>query len=303
MKKTVWMIATTLVVCVVFSAFALGQDKTELKGLVTARTADTMTVQTTDGAKHAVVLTDETKVQMPKGLGLRHKQVAWTSLMPGLPVKVKGSADAQGQLVASVVEFTKESLHMASMIQAGLQPTQADLQAAQKDIEQSQQDIATNQQNIAEGSQKIQENTQQIAKNLEETNARFDSLADYDIKGEMVIYFKPGSSTMSAEDEATLAEKAAKVTPLKGYLIEVKGFADSTGNAAMNQTLSRNRAETVIDYLLQKCDIPARHILAPAAMGISNPVASNETTTGRKENRRVEIKLMINKAVPEVKGD
>lgn len=290
MRKAGWIFATTLVVCFMLSALAVGQDETKVKGLITARTADNMTVQAQDGSKQAVILTDETKVRMPKGLGMRHKEVGWTSLLPGLAVTVKGTPNAKGQIVASVVEFSKESLQMASTIQAGLQPTQRELEAAQQDIATSQQNIAQNRENIAA-------NQQQIAKNAKETNDRFNSLADYEVKGEMTIYFKPGSSTLSPQDKATLSEKAAKVMQLQGYLIEVKGFADSTGGAAMNQTLSKARSEAVINYLLQNCNIPARHLLAPGAMGISNPVASNETAEGRKNNRRVEVKLMINKAM------
>ena len=277
-------------ISIVLSAIALAQGSTELKGLITARDSDTMKVQTPDGTSHTVQLTDDTKVRSPKGLGLRKQKQSWTALIPGLAVKVKGTPDAQGQLVASQVEFSKENLQTASMIQAGLAPTQA-----QVDVNKT--NISANQQNIAQNQQDTELNRQQISENARQTQERFDSLADYDVKGEMTIYFKSGSSALSPQDKATLKEKASKATPLKGYLIEVKGFADSSGNAAMNQTLSRQRAEAVIDYLMQDCNISARHLVAPGAMGISNPVSSNETATGRKDNRRVEIKLLINKAV------
>lgn len=282
-------IATTLVVFLALSAATMAQESTEpastqLKGLVTARSADTMTVQSSDGTKHVVVLTDDTKVRMPKGLiGLRHKQVAWTALMPGLAVSIKGTPNARGQIVASQVDFNKESLEMASRIQAGLAPTQ--------------QQVEVNQQNIAENRQGIESNKQQITKNEQETNDRFASLTDYDVKNEFRVYFKPGSSAISAKDKAALSQLASEALKMQGYLIEVKGFADSTGNATMNQTLSKSRAEAVINHLLQSCNVPPRHLLAPGAMGISNPVASNESTEGRANNRRVEVKVMVNKAV------
>jgi flagellar motor protein MotB len=48
---------------------------------------------------------------------------------------------------------------------------------------------------------------------------------------------------------------------------------------------------------MQEGNVPPRHIVSPGAMGISKPVASNETTEGRKQNRRVEVKLMVNKGI------
>jgi OOP family OmpA-OmpF porin len=290
MKKTGWMVAVTVVLCFVFSALAVGEDNTEVKGLITGRSADTMTVRTSDGTTHEVVLTDDTKVRMPKGLGLRHKEVAWTSLIPGLAVTVKGNPNTQGKLVATQVDFTKESLQTASMIQAGLAPTQ-------RQVETNQQNIAANQQNSAANQQNIEANRQQITANERETDERFASLADYDVKSEVTVYFKPGSSAISDKDKAALSQMAASATKLQGYLIEVKGFADSTGAAAMNQTLSRDRAEAVIDYMMQSCNVPARHLLAPGAMGISDPAASNETTAGRADNRRTDVKVLVNKGI------
>jgi OOP family OmpA-OmpF porin len=289
MTKRRCPIVATVALCI-SSTLAAAQQSTELKGLITARDGDTMKLQTSDATGHTVVLTDDTKVRTPKGLGLRHQQQSWTSPIPGLAVKVKGVPDAEGQLVASQVEFSKENLQTASMIQAGLAPTQAQVEANKGNIESNQQNIALSQENI-------EMNRQQISADARATEERFDSSTDYDVKGEMTIYFNTGSGVISPQDKATLSEKAAKVVPLKGYLIEVKGFADASGDAAMNQTLSRRRAEAVVDYLMQNCNIAARHIVAPGAMGISNPVGSNETTVGRKENRRVEIKLMVNKAV------
>jgi outer membrane protein OmpA-like peptidoglycan-associated protein len=77
----------------------------------------------------------------------------------------------------------------------------------------------------------------------------------------------------------------------------VKGFADSSGNAAMNQKLSMDRAQTVIAYLIQTCNVPVRHVIAPGAMGTADPTAPNETPQGRAENRRVEVKVLVNKGL------
>jgi len=84
---------------------------------------------------------------------------------------------------------------------------------------------------------------------------------------------------------------------LTGYLIEVKGFADSSGNAAMNQKLSMDRAQEVVAFLIQSGNIPVRRIVAPGAMGTASPAASNETVQGRSQNRRVEVKVLVNRGL------
>ena len=283
-KKTKEVFIAVLVLGLMAVTSAYGAGETQLKGFITSRTADNMTVRAADGTSYSVTLTDDTKVQMPKGLlHVRHQNAAWTELIPGLAVTVKGAQDTQGHLVASSVTFTKGSLQYASAIQAGLVPTKDQVEANQQDIAAAQQNIAANQ--------------AQIAANQKETQARFASLADYDVKKEVAVYFKAGSSVLSPEGKAALTEAAKEASALHGYLIEVKGFADSTGNAAQNQVLSKNRAEAVVNFLMQDCNISPRHILSPGAMGISNPIASNETAAGRKENRRVAVRVLVNKGL------
>jgi flagellar motor protein MotB len=62
-----------------------------------------------------------------------------------------------------------------------------------------------------------------------------------------------------------------------------------------NEKLSADRAKSVVSYLMQQCNIPVRHIIAPGAMGEFQPAATNETAEGRAENRRVEVKVLVNK--------
>ena len=101
---------------------------------------------------------------------------------------------------------------------------------------------------------------------------------------------------ISAQGQAALTALARDAVNLKGYIVQVEGFADSSGNAAMNQQLSMARADAVTAYLIQNCNIPVRHIVAPGAMGTARPAAPNETADGRAENRRAEVKILVNKA-------
>jgi OOP family OmpA-OmpF porin len=65
----------------------------------------------------------------------------------------------------------------------------------------------------------------------------------------------------------------------------------------MNTKLSEDRAKAAIVFLMQQGNVPVRHIVAPGAMGEYGAVATNETDAGRAENRRVEVKVLVNKGI------
>jgi outer membrane protein OmpA-like peptidoglycan-associated protein len=274
--------------------------------MIISRTGETLIVSSA-GTKTTVVLTDDTKVQDKRGLlGVRKKQYSAVVLIPGLKVSVNGTTDDMGRVMAKAITFDGDDLETAEMVQAGLHPTAEQVAANQQNIATNQQNISTNQKDIATNQQNIGTNQQNIASNkadieknvadIEENTKRFSDLGDYDLKGEGTINFKPGSTKISAEDLARLDQLAQKAKDLTGYIIEVKGYADATGDAKMNTKLSQARAEGVVNYLVQH-GVPIRHITAPGAYGETNQVASNETASGRAENRRVEVKVLINKGI------
>jgi OOP family OmpA-OmpF porin len=80
-------------------------------------------------------------------------------------------------------------------------------------------------------------------------------------------------------------------------LIEVTGFASSDGDEAFNRRLSQKRADTVIQYLAENYSIPMRRFVVPMGYGEKNPVADNTTSVGRKENRRVEVRILSSKGI------
>jgi OOP family OmpA-OmpF porin len=281
------------------TAFAVPQgEKTKVKGMITGRTGDTLIVKSPDG-NAIVVLDDDTKVQRPTGV-FRKKQMSAAVLIPGLKVSVDGVSDNQNRVLAKSITFDSSDLETAEMIQAGLHPTAAQVAVNQQKIGVNAQNIEANQQNISANKQNIGTNQQAIQENIkdiEEANKRFDDLSEYDVKAQATINFAVGSAKISAQDEKELTDLAHKAVNLVGYLIEVKGFADSSGNAAMNQQLSEDRAQTVVAFLIQNCNVPVRHVVAPGAMGISHPAVSNETAAGRSENRRVEVKILLNRGL------
>jgi len=291
------------------SAFAFGAsgDKAKVKGIISGRTGETLIVNTADG-NTTVVLTDDTSTRDKRGLfGLEKQHMSNVVLIPGLKVDVDGTTDDQGRVVAKTITVDGDDLEASQMIQAGLQPTAEQVAANVRAIEANRQGVSANKVELAAHKEQIDTNAQGVVankqgveenlKNIKENTERFTALSEYDVKGQTSVKFAVGSSQLSKESEQALKDIAQTATSLTGYIVEVTGFADSTGSAAINTKLSAERAQAVVGYLFQQCNVPMRHIVAPGAMGEYGPAASNETKAGRAENRRVEVKVLVNKGI------
>ena len=297
-NKRMRIVVGLLAVCFValLSAYAQG-EKTKVKGLITARTGDTIVLKTTDWKQDDRYVSSMTtpRVQQPKGLGIRKKQMSAAVLIPGLKVSVDGTSQDATHVLAKSITFDGDDLETAETESAlVLMPVPTEQKVAnQQNIAKNKQDIEANQKNIASNKAAIDANAAEAA----ETSKRFSELSDYDTKAQLDVHFASGSTEISPSDQEALKKLANDAVNLKGYIIQVKGFADSSGNAAMNQNLSMERAQNVIAFLLENCNVPVRHIVAPGAMGEAAPVASNETAAGRAENRRVDVKVLLNKGL------
>jgi outer membrane protein OmpA-like peptidoglycan-associated protein len=306
-RKTIAISVMVLFIVLSQSAFGALGEKAKVKGMIVSRTGETLIVNSPEG-KVTVVLTDETTTKDNVGLfGLGKKKMSNVVLIPGLKLKVDGVSDDLGRVIAKTITVDGDDLETAEMIQAGLHPTAEQVAANVQTLEAHsgqlerhdvqlaahKENIETNQQNIASNKQQIEANI----KDIEENTQRFSALSEYDVKGQATVRFKVGSTAVSTEDQEELKKLAETATGLRGYIIEVMGYADSTGNAAMNTKLSADRAQAVVTYLMQQGNVPVRHIVAPGAMGEYGPAASNETKSGRAENRRVEVKVLVNKGI------
>jgi OOP family OmpA-OmpF porin len=280
----------------------------DVNGIIKNRTGETLVVQTDAGNDVTVVLTEDTKTVDKKGLfGLEKSQLGATVLIPGLKVSVRGTPDDQGRVVAKEIVTDGDDLEASEMIQAGLHPTaeqvaknvntlathNAKLGSHEETLGAHAQNIAANQQGISANQGRIQQNLSSI----EEHTKRFNALTDFEVKGDATVNFTVGSSRISKQDSAKLAQLAETAKGLTGYIVEVVGYTDSTGNAAMNTKLSEDRAKEVVTWLMQQGGIPIRHIVAPGAMGEYGARAPNEKKAGRAENRRVEVKVLVNKGL------
>jgi OmpA-OmpF porin, OOP family len=303
--RRIGIAVSLLAMCLLSLGSAQAGDKIKGKGVITLRSGNNLTVETDDDADVTVIVTADTKVQHPVGLGARKKQVTQDVLIPGLKLKYEGTGD-QTNVTAETITFDRDDLSLAKVIQAGLNPTAqqqaTNMRAYQANKEATDAEIAANQAAseaaIAAAKQDIATNQASIDQVAQSTQKRFSELGDFVVKGEHTVYFATGDYSVSGQDRNALADLAKQaLTYGKGYVIQVAAFADSVGTASSNQVLSKERAQAVVAYLLQECNVPVGRIVAPGAMGETNPAASNETASGRGENRRAEVKLLVNKGI------
>jgi OOP family OmpA-OmpF porin len=122
-----------------------------------------------------------------------------------------------------------------------------------------------------------------------------DAVVKYQMSKSATVLFPVNQSKLSDDAKKQLDDFASDTTGHPRYLIEVQGFTDSTGSATLNDRLSQMRAESVARYLVNEHKVPVKN-MSMLGSGEALPVADNKTRDGRKENRRVEIRLFIPEA-------
>ena len=297
--RAITTVAALLSAAFIFADIADAQP-VQVNGIINSRSGASMTLQT-DSGNVTVILTPETQAEEVEGIfHARHKDLAIAALVPGLAVDVQGSYNAQNQIVANTVKFKGSSLQTATDIQAGVAPVQQQEQAQQQQITQDQAKLQQQQQQLKAEQQEEAANAAKIAANkaaVAAVNKRFGELGDYNIWDEATVYFGNGKVNVDPQYFAQLQALAQKALTVKGYMIQVQGYASKVGSAALNQRLSQERASNVIDFLEQQCNIPLTNMLAPGAMGTSHQVDSDATAEGQAENRRVVVRVLQNKAI------
>lgn len=294
--------------------FTAGQQ-TKVKGVIVSREGNTMKLRGDDDAIGTIDLTGDTKIDMKHGVfGWSKSKMDVNSLLPGLRVEVEGKGNEQGALVASKVTFDPNSLKASRQIDTRVSPLEArtgslegrssqlesktgQLESRQGELESTEKQTQQQVGQVKQETDQAKQAADQANQGVGEVNNRVSNLDNYETKYSADVYFKINSSRLSPQAKQDLDKLAQEAKNEKGYVIEVAGYADKTGNAARNQALSEQRADAVVRYLEQQGDIPIHRILSPAGMGTSHEAAPNNTATGRKMNRRVEVKVLVNQGV------
>lgn len=117
---------------------------------------------------------------------------------------------------------------------------------------------------------------------------------------EAVLHFNNGKAAIDKKGEAAVRKLAEELKAVKGdYTVEVSGHTSSTGSAAFNKKLAKQRAESVAKILV-KAGVPAKAIKT-VGVGPDKPIADNKTKDGQAKNRRVEIDIETNAKNVEVR--
>ena len=141
----------------------------------------------------------------------------------------------------------------------------------------------------------IQAGVEATAAKTDEALAALSKVGEYDVRAETAVYFASGSAVVSAAGKKDLANIAKQAQGFQGYMISVLGYADPTGNAAFNQRLSAQRAQTVINFLKQQPGIQPARVLSASAMGqVEYDGAADPSTFS--SDRRVNVRVVTSAA-------
>lgn len=297
-------------------------QKMNIEGVILAEQPDSMSVRSTGGAIYNVSFASAPEIKEKKSNPFRGaKKFSKTDLVPGLQVEVKGTGDNSGSISAREIRFTRDDFKVAQTMDTRVVPVETSLTETRTrlgEAEQNAQRLSGQVQelsavsNAARGGAKAAQETADNAMNtatdarsradnakagVQAANERITSLDDYSVKNTATVHFKPGSAILSKEDKGELEKLADQAKGEKGFVIEVAGFASADGNESFNRRLSQRRADAVIQYMAENYSIPLRRFVTPMGYGESQPVADNHTRTGRKENRRVEVRILVSKGL------
>ncbi len=286
--------------------FTQGQQ-VKVDGVIVSRDGDIIKLRGDDNSVGTVDLTSDTKIQLKHGVFHRKSAMETDALLPGLHIEAVGKGNDKGELVADRVVFDPNSMRASRQIDTRVSPLESrtgSLEGRTGTLEGRAGQMETRQGQLENQQQQTQQQVGQVKteadaanQGVSNTNQRISDLDNYQEKFKETVYFKLNSSVLSPDDKQKLDTLAQEANNEKGYVVEVAGFADKTGKAALNQTLSETRANAVIRYLEQQGNIPIHRILTPAGMGTTHEAADNNTSDGRKLNRRVEIKVLVNQGV------
>jgi len=302
------------------SKVAVGR-KQKLSGVVISREADKMVVRDINGSDVAVTVSGATRISEKKANPFRSaKNYPVTALLRGLEVEVEGRGDSSGVLVAEKIKFTDDDFGVARSLDSRVAPVETRVTSTEGRMDGAENRLTAAEQNAQRlsgqleelaavantargGAKAAQETADQAlaaakanSAEIQTTNDRISAIDNYEAKQNIAVNFKVNSAVLSDEAKAALDEIAAQAKNEKGYLIQVTGYASADGTEAKNRALSERRADAVKRYLAEH-DIPLHRMINPFGFGELKPVAENNTREGRKQNRRVEVAILVNKGL------
>ena len=285
-------------------------EKGKVKGTIMSRKGDLVKIQDAKTGSTALIkITDDTKIIRDKAKVSfhRHEDMDVTAMVPGLTISVEGVGNADNQLEAKKITFSPDEFAIEVAQQQQINANKAAASNAQSTANQgvaaagAAQSSANQAQSTADAAGTVATAAGAVALTnaaaVQMVNQRVSDLDDYQTVAEAVIYYPTGKYALDDAAKADLDKLVALTASTDGYLIEIAGYASKTGTKEVNQQLSEDRAEAVANYLRNNGNIPMRRIVAPAGYGSTHPDAANTDPQGRELNRRVDVKLIVNKGL------
>ncbi|HEX5083801.1 MAG TPA: OmpA family protein [Blastocatellia bacterium] len=295
--------------------------KQKIDGVVVSREADKMVVRDLNGTDVTVNVTSATKIVEKKANPFRSARTyPVTALLRGLEVQVEGRGDGSS-VVAEKIKFTNDDFGVARSLDTRVAPVETRVTTSEGRLDTAEGRLTAAEQNAQRlsgqleelaavantargGAKAAQETADQAlaaakaaSADIQATNDRISQIDNYEARQNVAVNFRVNSAVLSSEAKAALDEVAAQAKNEKGYLIQVTGYASADGPEARNRALSERRAEAVRRYLAENHDIPLHRMINPFGYGELKPVADNSTRDGRKQNRRVEVAILVNKGL------
>jgi len=276
-------------------------QKYKIEGAVVSKDDDnTFIVRDSTGNDTKVFIAPEASVKTKGGFFGGGDRIASSQIVRGLYMTVEGRGDSTGSLAATKVRFDKDDFRVAQSIDTRVGPAEERLTVQEQNAQRlsGQIDELMAISNAAKGGAKAAQETADAAvAGVNATNERITAMDDYVVQSTATVNFRVNSAVLSPEAKASLDEVATSAATMKGYIIEVTGFASADGGTAKNKALSNRRATAVINYLIETHNVPLRRIGQSYGFGEMQAVADNTTREGREQNRRVEVKLLVSRGL------
>ena len=285
-------------------------QKTKIKAYILKRGSDSFIMRESNGNDTEVLLNSSTDVRTFRR-DVFHGNMTYpvTFLTRGLRVQVEGHGNTSGQLVADKIRFDERDVRFAQGLDTRTKPVEALAKSNQARIEAAEaadvklsgqiDEIQASLVSMRADTAKAQATADEAVKAAALANNRLNGLDEYEMVKTVTVHFKTASAVLTAEATAEIDQASAWTTnaTTKGWIVEVIGYADARGTEEHNVNLSTRRANSVINYLVTKQNIPPHRLVQPFGFGEEHPVADNATQEGRAQNRRVEIRVLVNKAI------
>ncbi len=285
-------------------------DKARITGSIVSRAGDLVRVLDKKSGELVVVnITNNTKIERKKQQGFkfyRHTDMDVTAMVPGLTIEAEGLGNSKGQLDASGISFTPDEFAIEVAQEQRILANKAIAQNAQSKADEGVAAASRAQSSAGEAQDSADQASQQVqatgalgvadAAAVAMVNQRVSDLDDYKNEFEVDVFFARDSTVLDNTAKRDLANLADIAKSLNGYMIEIAGYTSNTLTKEADQKLSEERATVVARYFREVKSIPMRRILVPVGYGATHPVTENSDSHGRELNRRVDVKVLVNKS-------